>query len=221
MIQQMSVKERHCPDDPICEVHHQLLQNSYKIVILRACDFFRPKDGYAEVAGVVEGRHPRRPNNRAIRWQQFYAYNDPLLFVIPSEARTLLCASIPPRFPRANLPPIPTEPISPQTPLFLSPDTFCSLRAKPTCPGVPWRDLRCAIRVPKFTGLQLPSLCHPERLTDLPGEQRLRRGVEEPRRCLSCQCCLNPFDHPGPRTHSHPGSLCSLMRKHRPLVTPK
>ena len=67
-------------------------------------------------------------------------FNNPLLFVIPSEARNLRCASIPPRFPRANIPPIPTEPICPQTPLFLSPDTFCSLGAKP-------RDLRCAIRV--------------------------------------------------------------------------
>ena len=27
-----------------------------------------------------------RTNNRAIPWQQSYAYNDPLLFVIPSEA---------------------------------------------------------------------------------------------------------------------------------------
>ena len=33
-----------------------------------------------------EGRVPRRPNNRAIPWQQSFAYNDPLLFVIPSEA---------------------------------------------------------------------------------------------------------------------------------------
>jgi hypothetical protein len=27
-----------------------------------------------------------RPNNRAIPWQQSYAYNHPFLFVIPSEA---------------------------------------------------------------------------------------------------------------------------------------
>ena len=47
--------------------------------------FFRHKDGWCR-RGVVEGRRPRRPNNRAIPWQQSYAYNDPLLFVIPSEA---------------------------------------------------------------------------------------------------------------------------------------
>jgi hypothetical protein len=55
-----------------------------------------------------------------------------------AKPRNLRCASIPPRFPRATLPPIPTDPISPPTPLFLSPDTFYSFRAKATCPGVPW-----------------------------------------------------------------------------------
>jgi hypothetical protein len=61
-----------------------------------------------------------------------------------AKPRNLQCASIPPRFPRANLPPIATEPICPPMPLFLSPDTCCSLGAKPTCPGVPWIHLRSA-----------------------------------------------------------------------------
>ena len=48
--------------------------------------FSATKTGGVEGAGVVEGRRHRRPNNRAIPWQQSYAYNDPLLFVIESEA---------------------------------------------------------------------------------------------------------------------------------------
>src|ERR1700751_4912854 len=48
----------------------------------RACDFFppkrrvRPKERALSKEGV-------RTNNRAIPWQQSYAYNNPLLFVIP------------------------------------------------------------------------------------------------------------------------------------------
>jgi hypothetical protein len=50
---------------------------------------------------------------------------------------------------RLNPSPIPkgnpyrqTEPLSSPTPLFLAQDTFSSLGAKPTCPGLPWRDLQ-------------------------------------------------------------------------------
>jgi hypothetical protein len=39
-------------------------------------------DGAEERALSKEGV-PRCPNNRAVLWQQSYAYNDPLLFVIP------------------------------------------------------------------------------------------------------------------------------------------
>src|ERR1700761_7324646 len=38
-------------------------------------------------------------------------FNNPLLFVIPSAARNLQCALIPPQFLRATMLPIPTEPI--------------------------------------------------------------------------------------------------------------
>jgi hypothetical protein len=46
--------------------------------------FSATKTGDAEGALSKEASPP--PNNRAIPWQQSYAYNDPLLFVIPSEA---------------------------------------------------------------------------------------------------------------------------------------
>ncbi len=39
-------------------------------------------------------------------------------------------------------------------------------------------------------------------------KQRLRRGVEEPRRCLSYQCCSGLFDHRSQRTGSY-GDGCS------------
>jgi hypothetical protein len=56
----------------------------HEVFILRACDFFPPQRRVVpkERASSKEGV-PRRPNNRAILWQQSYAYNDPLLFVIP------------------------------------------------------------------------------------------------------------------------------------------
>src|SRR5579859_7816540 len=56
-----------------------------KAVILRAYDFFPPQRQVVP-KGRCQRKASRRPNNRAIPWQQSYAYNHPLLFVIPSEA---------------------------------------------------------------------------------------------------------------------------------------
>src|ERR1700751_4360676 len=78
----------------------------------RACDFFPPQKRVVPKERALS-KEGVRTNDRAIPWQQSYAYNDPLLFVIPSEAEGICCAPF---------------------------------------------------GCPVFTGLHLPSLCHPESL---------------------------------------------------------
>src|SRR6201987_1997940 len=48
----------------------------------RACDFFPPQRRVVPKERALS-KEGVRTNNRAIPWQQFYAYNNPLLFVIP------------------------------------------------------------------------------------------------------------------------------------------
>ena len=97
-----------------------------------------------------------------------------------------------------------------------------------TCPGVPW-----GVHGPKKTGRspisaklqgffsKRPQNRHPERSASqsLSIDTAFRRGVEGPRRCLSCRCCLE-FSDTRAREHDSPcGFLCSLTRKHKLLIT--
>src|SRR5579863_8741010 len=58
-----------------------------------------------------------------------------------------------------------------------------------------------------------------KRLTDLSREQRSVRGVEGPRRCLSCRCCSKLFNHPGPQvTIMLPAPDARSQSKGKPVV---
>jgi hypothetical protein len=119
--------------------------NHFPFVILRACDFFAfaQKRLLSLERGVVDGKGVLAAQQLPYPWATVLSLSTTLSFLSSRAYRDFLLSQLSP------VPPM----------WFSSKRTTCSCSkpqpstgnpGKPTCPGVPWRDLRCAIRVPQI-----------------------------------------------------------------------
>ena len=134
-----------------------------------------------------------------------FPYNDPLLFVIPSEAEESAVR----------------HSDAPNLPVYNYYISFVILRACDFFDLCVFGALyqMCFNPLAKIVILPAPACRGSEAPHGFIRVQRLERGVEGPRRCLSCRCCLE-FSDTRAREHDSPyGFLCSLTRKHKLLIT--